>query len=267
MNRNQIILELARFIQSHFSESDWIEFGYLTDSKVAIDNHPRLLKALRFGDDDYGACVFAILEKLSDDELAKVKKSYLVPNETNLEPRVTDTTQPDSTPPAPTNAQASTPAPRAGNPMVFIGSSAEGLGVAENLQLHLERVTQSKIWSQGIFEPSMGSLEDLCNKAKLFDFAIFVFTPDDLSTKRGETKLAPRDNVLFELGLFMGTLGRDRVYYLYCRGQDIDLPTDLAGITPLTYEEHEDGDLEAALGPVATRVKKKFLELGRRNLS
>ena len=40
-----------------------------------------------------------------------------------------------------------------------------------------------------------------------FDFAILVLTADDLVASRDVLSTAPRDNVLFELGLFMGGLG------------------------------------------------------------
>ena len=60
---------------------------------------------------------------------------------------------------------------------------------------------------------------------------------DDQSLSRGEYSVAPRDNVLFELGLFsIGLPGRERVYYLYDARQELKIPTDLLGVTPAKYE-------------------------------
>src|SRR5437899_9214507 len=89
-------------------------------------------------------------------------------------------------------------------PLVFIGSSAEGLAIAKAIQLNLDRACEVVIWSQGVFGLSEGTLETLVNKAEEFDFAILVVTPDDMTQSRGKNEQSPRDNVLIELGLFLG---------------------------------------------------------------
>ena len=99
---------------------------------------------------------------------------------------------------------------------------------------------------------------------RTFDFATLVLTADDLVTKRGQSGNAPRDNVLFEAGLFMGALGRHRVFLVSCRDDVLDLPTDLAGITPAQFNRRPDGNLLAAIGPVATKIRSAIeLESGR----
>lgn len=75
-------------------------------------------------------------------------------------------------------------------------------------------------------------------------------------TKRNVHKNSPRDNVLFELGLFMGALGREKTFIVHCRDKDIDLPTDLAGVTLATFRDRSDGNLQAALGPVCLDIKE-----------
>jgi Predicted nucleotide-binding protein containing TIR-like domain len=89
-----------------------------------------------------------------------------------------------------------------------------------------------------------------------FDFAILVLTPDDLVERRGAQGQQPRDNVLFERGLFMGRLGRERTFIVHGRGVELNLPSDLAGIQPATFARRGDGNLRAALGPVTTRSSK-----------
>ncbi len=53
MERRQRILALAKAIQATFASSEWVETGYLTSTDEYIDNHPRLLRSLFWGDEDY----------------------------------------------------------------------------------------------------------------------------------------------------------------------------------------------------------------------
>ncbi len=140
-------------------------------------------------------------------------------------------------------------------PRIFVGSSVEGLPVAEAIQLGLDHHAECTLWSQGVFGLSGGTLDSLIRASKDYEFAVLVLTPDDLVHKRDATKNSPRDNVLFELGLFIGALGRERTYIVYCRDEKLDLPSDLAGVTPATFAQRSDGNLHAALGTVCTQIK------------
>jgi len=73
-----------------------------------------------------------------------------------------------------------------------------------------------------------------------------------------------RDNVLFELGMFVGGLSRDRTFMLYDRTHPPALPTDLAGVTAATFEPHSSGNLQAALGAACTRIQTAIEKLGVR---
>lgn len=148
-------------------------------------------------------------------------------------------------------------------PSLFIGSSVEGLPVAKAIQVNLDHFAEVTIWSQGVFGPSGGTLETLVNEAPMYDFAVLVLTPDDIVTKREQTKNAPRDNVIFELGLFIGILGRSRTFMVIPRNMNIDLPTDLAGITPATYEAASSNKI-AALGAASTALEREIIRQGRR---
>ena len=108
--------------------------------------------------------------------------------------------------------------------------------------------------SQGVFGLSEGGLESLVEKADMFDYAILVLTSDDLTESREMTTQSPRDNVIFELGLFMGTLGRLRTFIVYDRTADLKLPSDLAGVTPATYAPPTAGTLQSALGAPSTQI-------------
>lgn len=150
-------------------------------------------------------------------------------------------------------------------PRVFIGSSKEALNTAYALQTSLEFDSEPTVWTQGIFQPSSFTLKDLVTGLQNFDFAIFIFQPDDVVTMREQSMRAVRDNVIFELGLFMGRLGLQRCFILKPRGQpELHLPTDLIGMQPLEFSaDRSDNNLVAALGPAAHSLRGLFAKLGR----
>lgn len=154
------------------------------------------------------------------------------------------------------------PRPR---PTVFVGSSTEGHDVARAIQLLLDRSCEVEIWDQGVFGLGQGTLESLVLALGRFDFAVLVLTADDLTVKRGKKKSSARDNVLFELGLFIGGLGRDRTYMVFDRTSPPDLPSDLAGITATTFEPHVSGNLNAALGAACTQIENQIEKMGIRD--
>ncbi|MEO0804340.1 MAG: TIR domain-containing protein [Cyanobacteria bacterium J06642_2] len=149
-------------------------------------------------------------------------------------------------------------------PIIFVGSSSEGLPFAKALQVNLDHACQVVIWSQGVFGLSNGTLEDLATKLENVDFAALIITPDDLVESRGQSQSAPRDNVLLELGMSIGALGRDRSFVVYDRSAKPKLPSDLAGVTPATFEPHDDGNHQAALGAACTLIENKVATLGTR---
>jgi len=147
-------------------------------------------------------------------------------------------------------------------PTLFIGSSSEGRPVAEAIQLLLNDDADVTVWNQGVFQLSKGYFESLCEALEAFDFAVLVLTPDDVTRSRRQQESAPRDNVVFELGLFTGKLGRERSYFVYEGGSDLKLPSDLLGVSAATYRLHDSGNLQAALGATCTRIRQRIRELG-----
>ena len=144
-------------------------------------------------------------------------------------------------------------------PSLFVGSSTEGLRIAKALQVLLDHACEVTIWSQGVFGLGQGTLESLVLALDEYDFAVLVLTADDLVTSRDALSAAPRDNVLFELGFSMGGLGRSRTFIVYDRTAGLKLPSDLAGVTPATFEPHLSGNLQSALGAAATRVEEQVI--------
>jgi hypothetical protein len=150
------------------------------------------------------------------------------------------------------------------DPTVFIGSSGEGLEVAENLQSVLDDHCEATVWNQGPFGLSETGIASLLQAAASYDFAVLVLTPDDLTIRRNAAASSARDNVLFEAGLFVGALGLQRTFLVSCRQDDLRLPTDLDGVTRATYRIRRDGSLRAALNPVGLEIRRAMKELGLR---
>jgi hypothetical protein len=121
-------------------------------------------------------------------------------------------------------------------PPVFVGSSTEGKRIAKATYRLLTYWAEPKLCSHGVFLPGRFPVDELERAVRACRFAVFVATPDDEVTKRGDTALVMRDNVLFEFGLFGGILGRHRVFLLTPDRPRIDVPTDLSGLTLAEYD-------------------------------
>lgn len=164
------------------------------------------------------------------------------------------------------------PADPTGPPTVFVGSSSEAKRVAQYLADELEKSgvdCEVTVWSEGVFGVSQYSLEGLVAAAQRADFAVLVVTPDDTVHSRGSESLAPRDNIIFEAGLFMGALGRDRTYLVVQQGDKsrLKLPSDLHGLTWLTYQKRTDGNQRAAVKGAVLDITDRIEVLGSRELS
>src|SRR5262249_4743910 len=153
----------------------------------------------------------------------------------------------------------------ADRPVVFIGSSSEGKAIAEAVQVSLaqDSVSEPIAWHQGLFTPGSVTLEALVSQINKFDFAVLIFSPDDFIESRVTTAQAPRDNVLIELGLFIGRLGRHRTFVIFNGGVDIKVPSDLAGVTLLPFLPPVHGTLQSALGPACAQIKEAIIQQGR----
>ena len=152
-------------------------------------------------------------------------------------------------------------------PKIFIASSVEGLNVAYAIQELLEYDAEVTVWDQDVFQLSSNTLDDLIDALSKTDFGIFVFTPDDtLRIGEGEEYQSVRDNVIFELGIFMGHLRKQRCFIVSPRTQDpFHIPTDLLGVTQATYEPNrDDSNLSAALGPACNQIRQSYRGCFRR---
>ena len=123
-------------------------------------------------------------------------------------------------------------------PRIFLGSSAQQEKLVQALTRGLQDIADVDAWTT-VFNPGVSTLTRLVELTREVDFAAFVFAQDDWTTKRVSPEAAsgqasPRDNVVFEAGLFGGALGIRRTFILHANGAK--LPTDLLGLTSIRYD-------------------------------
>jgi len=155
--------------------------------------------------------------------------------------------------------------PKVAKSKIFVGSSVKGLPIAYAIQKSLEHDAECTVWSQGIFQPGSTPIEALTKTLDEHDFAIFVFFPEDIALIKDEHSTVVRDNVLFELGLFVGKLGRQRNFFVVPQGEKLHLATDLAGIVPSTYNPAA-AHLESAVASACYYIRQRIQELGNVSL-
>jgi hypothetical protein len=130
-------------------------------------------------------------------------------------------------------------------PRIFLGSSGKQTKLLEEIERGLEDIADVESWTT-TFNPGRNTLDRLVELSQEVDFAAFVFAQDDwTTTDASQSGLAsPRDNVVFESGLFGGALGIRRTFILHAN--DSKLPTDLLGLTSVRYDP--------AAGPAEVRA-------------
>ncbi|CAN7199885.1 nucleotide-binding protein [Mesorhizobium amorphae] len=126
-------------------------------------------------------------------------------------------------------------------PRIFLGSSGKQKKLLDALTRGLEEIAQVEPWTTS-FSPGTTTLGRLIELTREVDFAAFVFAQDDwTSASQPESsasvaaQASPRDNVVFEAGLFGGVLGMRRTFILHANGAK--LPSDLLGLTSVRYGE------------------------------
>lgn len=148
---------------------------------------------------------------------------------------------------------------------VFIISSVEALAVARAVQESFSHDLFSiTLWTDGVFKASQYSVESLAHQLDISDFAVAIAQADDLVRTREALRPTPRDNVLFELGMFIGRLGRHRSFLLEPMKEGVQLPSDLSGITTIPYRAGPENELLSLLGPACNHLRRLFNEIGPR---
>lgn len=135
---------------------------------------------------------------------------------------------------------------------IFIGSSSEELRLAEQAKKILEKNTNYQVtiwnenmWDKAVFRLNNSYLNDLIRATLHFDFGILIGTKDDKVIFRGSEEIQPRDNVLFELGLFIGRLGLNNCAFLV--DEEIKILSDVKGISLARFKEKDSDSFNNAV--------------------
>ena len=145
-------------------------------------------------------------------------------------------------------------------PRIFLGSSGEQERLLQALTRGLQDIADVEPWTT-VFTPGVSTLDRLVELTREVDFAAFIFAQDDWTTKGASSDApgvaSPRDNVVFEAGLFGGTLGMRRTFILHAGGAK--LPSDLLGLTCVRYEEATTPEVTV----VCQKIQKAIESEGR----
>jgi len=148
-------------------------------------------------------------------------------------------------------------------PVLFLGCSREALSTAREIQSTFDHDSIIvEIWTDGIFNTSKTPIEDLNELVQRIDFGAVLLTPDDLIQSRDNATFGPRDNVVFELGLIMGAIGRERTFMLSPRGANMKLPSDLLGVKPIDYPTGDMTSITSRMGPACNELRKIINSIG-----
>jgi predicted nucleotide-binding protein len=149
---------------------------------------------------------------------------------------------------------------------VFIMSSVEALPIVDLLIKQFSHDPFLPVaWKNGVFRASHYTLDELEAELDNSDFAIAVAHADDVVITRDDEWPTIRDNVVLELGLFMGRLGRRRAFLMEPRDVDLKLPSDLAGLTTIPYRYVKGKDAEHYIAPACAKLRELILAAGAKD--
>lgn len=152
-------------------------------------------------------------------------------------------------------------------PTVFIGSAEESLPVLDVVKRLLKPVAHVIPWTDQHEFRQIGDyfLDSLIDASERFDFAVLIFGPHDVLVTRKEVHKAPRDNVIFELGLFLPRLRRERTFVIAPTvwKTGLKILSDLEGLGLAEYEPpRRKKDLEASLKKICKDIAQKIRKEG-----
>lgn len=142
-------------------------------------------------------------------------------------------------------------------PKIFIGSSSAGAPIAEKVKVNLSAIADCIMWNEpNVWEPNRSTFENLLRMVSYFDFGVFVATADDITISNEKLVIEPRDNVILEMALFCGAMGRDKSFLLVEEG--IKLPSDFYGIYMPRFKINDDTSIKIACDEYATKIEEHY---------
>lgn len=143
------------------------------------------------------------------------------------------------------------------NPKLFIGSSTGGYPIATKIKNCLSAEADCTLWKEtGVWETNKSTFDNLLRMAGYFDFGVFVATADDLTMISDKIVIEPRDNVILEMALFLGAMGRYKSFLLVEDG--IKLPSDFSGIFMPRFDPKDNSSIESACKELLYTIHEHF---------
>lgn len=152
-------------------------------------------------------------------------------------------------------------------PKLFLISSSEAKPIARAIEDNLKGTIAVRVWDQDVFFAGGYPLEALEAQLTEADFAVAVGSADDMTKSRKKSAKTVRDNVVFELGLFMGKLTRYRAVLIHPKDDDLLLPSDLHGLTVIRYDDGDVSTVNDRVVPVCDSLRKLIARAGVRTFS
>ena len=142
-------------------------------------------------------------------------------------------------------------------PKIFIGSSKAGYEIATKVKNCLSNVGDCFLWQdEGVWETNRSTFDNLLRMTSYFDFGVFVATADDLTLTNDKIVIEARDNVILEMTLFLGSLGKDKSFLLVEKG--IKLPSDFSGIYMPQFTKDDDKSIEAGCKAFENKIVEHY---------
>lgn len=142
-------------------------------------------------------------------------------------------------------------------PRIFIGSSTKGLLVAAKVKQNLESVGDCYLWNnREVWENNLSTFDNLIQMTAFFDFGVFVATEDDLTYTNGRIVVEPRDNVILEMALFTGALGKDKSFLIVQEG--LKLPSDFDGIYQPRFDISNFESISSVCKKIAQEITEQY---------
>lgn len=148
---------------------------------------------------------------------------------------------------------------------IFIGSSSESKRIADAVYSYFEYKHDTRIWS-AVFDASTVTINEIIKQANENDFAIMILGEDDILSSRGETYSSARDNVILELGIFIGSLGLSNCFIIIPSSSEhkIKIASDLSGVTLLKYNSAKENPSESVL-TACGEIERKIATSPKKN--
>jgi predicted nucleotide-binding protein len=214
------LLENARLVEYH--RSAFSEYLRLTDSDQDLLS--------RMMNEGVYLRVKEEIEGGSEIDLAELKARFAI---SKVAAKATDKSLSEPGPPVSRSATVR-------RPRIFLvhGHDAEA---REQVTLFLEKIGFDVVALDEQHNAGKTVIEKFEDNTDV-TFALVLLTEDDVGGKRADDlRPRPRQNVIFELGFFIGRLKRERVCAL--RRGDVELPSDISGMVWLSFDGRWKRDL------------------------